>query len=169
MQRYKLLLVAFAAVILCVACTREGREQVTSTYPGGNKKETAVFHGKGTEKSRLKSFEYYESGQKKKEFSYRDNLLSGPWTYWYKNGHKLGDGVIENKAINLGMATGKETYYWPNGIKMLEAETEGGGLKPGTTPIYRDEAGQTYSDKGRPKELVEKSKLLLERWERGDI
>ncbi|RII25645.1 MAG: hypothetical protein CXR31_13835 [Geobacter sp.] len=156
-------------VFILSACSKSGNEEVTSVYQSGKKKETAVFQGKSTEKARLKSFEYYESGEKKKEFSYQDNLLSGPWTYWYKNGNKFGEGKIENKAINLGMVTGKETYYWPNGVKMLEAETEGGGLKPGTTAVYRDEQGKIYTDKGRPKELVEKSKKLLERWERGEI
>ncbi len=164
------IVVALAAlVLLASACDRKSAEEVTSTYPSGHKKETAIFQGKGSEKIRLKSFEYYDSGEKKKEFSYRDNLLSGPWTYWYKNGKKFGEGVIENKAINLSMVTGRETYYWPNGVKMLEAETVGGGLKPGSTAIFRDEAGKEYTDKGRPRELVERSKGLLERWERGEI
>ena len=168
-MRCKLMIPLLAGIVLIAACSRNGGEEVTSTYPNGIKKETAVFQGKGVEKARLKGFEYYESGERKKEFTYRDNLLSGPWTYWYKNGKKLGEGVIENKAINLSMVSGKETYYWPNGVKMLEAETAGGALKPGTTAVYRDEDGKSYSDKERPKELIEKSKSLLERWERGEI
>jgi antitoxin component YwqK of YwqJK toxin-antitoxin module len=168
MLRYRLALSVLAIVIIA-ACSREGSEEITARYPGGKKKETAVFQGKVPERKRLKSFEYYETGEKKKEFSYRDNLLSGPWTYWYKNGKKFGEGRIENKAINLSMVTGKETYYWPNGNKMLEAETEGGRLKPGTTAVYRDQQGQAYTDRGRPKELIEKSKALLDRWERGEI
>jgi antitoxin component YwqK of YwqJK toxin-antitoxin module len=156
-------------LISTAACSSKTVEEVTSSYPSGKKKETAIFQGKGTEKARSKSFEYYESGERKKEYSYRDNLLSGPWTYWYKDGKKFGEGIIENKAINLTMVTGKETYYWPNGVKMLEAETAGGGLKPGTTAVYRDETGKEYTDKGRPKELIEKTKAILERWERGEI
>jgi antitoxin component YwqK of YwqJK toxin-antitoxin module len=168
-MRSTLFILIVATTFLFTACVREGQEEVTSTYPSGKKKETAVFQGKDKERIRVRSFEYYESGERKKEFTYRDNLLSGAWTYWYKDGRKFGDGFIENKAINLSMVTGREAYYWPNGVKMLEAQTVGGGLKPGSTAIFRDEAGKEYADKGRPGELVEKSKTLLERWERGEI
>lgn len=154
---------------LFTACSQGEKEEVVSSYPSGKNKETAVFSGKEPNRARIKVFEYYETGEKKKEYSHQDNLFHGPFTYWYKNGKKLCDGLIENKAINLGMVTGKETYYWPNGVKMLEAETSGGKIKPGTTPIYRDETRKEYTDKERPKELIVKSKGLLERWERGEI
>jgi antitoxin component YwqK of YwqJK toxin-antitoxin module len=168
-MRINTALLFLVMTVLIISCSNTPPEEVTATYPSGKKKETAIFQGKEGSRSRIKSFEYYESGELKKEFSYRDNLLSGQWTYWYRDGKKLGDGVISNKAINLSMVTGKETYYWPNGIKMLEAETEGGALKQGTTAIYRDETGKAYRDKDRPKELVEKSKNILEQWERGAL
>ena len=83
------------------------------------------------------------------------------------------DDYIAYEAMELGATPAVRVaftpYYWPNGVKMLEAETAGGALKPGTTAVYRDEDGKSYSDKERPKELIEKSKSLLERWERGEI
>lgn len=168
-MRSALAVLFIAGMVWLGACSTKNAEEVVASYPSGKKKETAVFQGTGADRVRMRSFEYYESGERKKEFSYRDNLLSGPWTYWYRDGRKFGEGVIENKAINLGMATGRETYYWPNGVKMLDAETVGGGLKPGTSAVYRDDTGREYTDTGRPRELVEKSRRLVERWERGEI
>ena len=161
------ILVIFLLVL--IACGKKAEEQVVSTYPDGKKKETAIYQGAKPNQKMLKSLEYYQTGEKKKEYNYQDNLFHGPFTYWYKDGKIFCEGYIENKAINLGLVTGRETYFWPNGVKMLEAETVGGKLKPGTIPIYRDEKGIEYRDEERPVDLVNRTKELTDRWERGEL
>jgi len=146
------------------ACSKSSDEQVLSTYPDGKKKETAIYVNKKPNQKMLKSFEYYQTGEKKKEFSYQDNLFHGPWTYWYKNGKKMGEGIIENKAINLGLSSGTERYYWPGGNIMLRSETVGGKLKPGTTAVFYDEQGKEFSDETRPDALVDKTRNVIDRW-----
>lgn len=162
-------MIVAALMILFTACSKKDIEEVTATYPGGEKKETAFFQGKGTEKARQKSFEYYKTGELKKVFNYKDNLFHGPWTYWYKNGKKMGEGLIENKAINLGLSSGTEIYYWPNGATMLRSETVRGKLKTGTTAVYYDEQGKEYNDESRPDALVKKTREIVDSWERGEI
>lgn len=144
-------------------------EEVISRYQSGKKKETAIFVGETSNRVRTKVFEYYESGEKKKEYTHKDNLFYGPFTYWYKNGRIFCEGSIENKVLNLTMVTGQETYYWPDGKKMLEAQTVDGRMKPGTHFIYRDENGKEYTEETRPTDLLKKTKALTDKWEAGKI
>ncbi len=170
LNRIHLTLLCLLFCLLClVSCSTQGGEEVVSRYPSGHRKETQIFTGSGSNKARLKVFEYYEGGEKKKEYNFKDGLFHGPFTYWYKNGDVFCRGMIENKAINLTMVTGTETYYWPGGKKMLAAQTVKGQMKPGTHFIYWDEDGKEYTEQTRPAALLEKTKAITDHWEKGEI
>lgn len=162
------------ACLLCIAllvasgCSRDGKEEVISSFPGGARKMTGIFQGKEPNRAQLKGFEYYESGEKKKELSFRDNHFYGPWTFWYKSGKKMAEGVIEAKTLDHQAAVGSGTYYWPSGAKMIEISTNREKSASEVTAIY-DEAGRQYTVANKPPELAEKIKDLLEKWEKGAV
>lgn len=168
-------LILTLAIFLFPSCTKgkddflSDEETVLSRYESGAPKETAVFAGSEPNVKKLRSRQYYETGQIKKEFHYRDNLYYGQWTFWYKDGKKLGEGFFKEKALNPSSATGRETYYWPNGIKMLEIDIREGKPDPGGMALFRDEAGREYSGKERPEGLLKKTSAILMEWEKGNI
>ncbi len=144
-------------------------EEVISSFPGGEPKETAVFEGKEPNRLKMKSYEYYSNGKRKKEFTYKDNLYFGPWSYFYNDGTKMAEGVFDAKAIDPETATGHGSYYWPDGKKMLDLSVAEGNDKNASVITYYDSKGTTYSESSVPPELKGKIKGILEDWIQGKI
>ena len=166
MKKFNLLLILFLILIIFPGCTKKDREVVTTKYPTGEKKETTIFKGEKPDLQKIKSFEYYRTGEKKREYSYKDNHFYGPWTYWYKKGNIMATGVINKKTLTPAKGTGSGTYYWPGGEKMIEIAVN---KRNELTFTYHDEAGAAYSDDDLPEEIKEKIQSVIARWEKGRI
>lgn len=145
-----------------------GKEEVLSTYESGAKRETGIFRGKDTNRVQLKGFEYYETGERKREFSYKDNLYYGRWTFWYKDGKVMAEGNFTEKVLDPDSASGSGIYYWPNGQKMIEIETLD-PVKGATVVAVYSEAGRKYRPRKEPPELREKIDALIKKWQDGEV
>lgn len=150
------------------ACVKKDEEVVIKTFPTGEKKETAILREKGRKKLRIKSFEYYKTGEKKREYNHKDNLYFGPWTYWYKDGSVIAEGIFDQKTSRPGKAVGSALYYWPNGEKMLFLKVEEIDGDSNITEYY-DESGNSYTDDTISEDLKEKIREVITDWTKGDI
>jgi antitoxin component YwqK of YwqJK toxin-antitoxin module len=112
-----LLLLVF---LIITGCARKEPEEVVSKHPDGAKKETAIFTGEKQDRVKLKSFEYYETGEKKRAYHHRDNEYFGTWTYWYRDGALMAMGFFDEKTGEPGKGIGSAVYFWPAGGKMLK-------------------------------------------------
>ena len=166
MGRYAL--ACLMIIFLLSGCTRGPKEEVVSRYPGGSKLETGVFVGEKSNRSRLKSFEYYESGERKKEFAHKDNHFFGPWTFWYRSGAVFAKGEITVKTMTQENAIGSGTYYWPSGGKMVEMGTSADKQSTVVNSLY-DEKGNRYSLQTAPADLAKRIKELLDQWHAGKV
>lgn len=144
------------------------KEKTLSTYPSGAKKVTALVREKESTRIKIKSFEYYESGEKKKEYDHLDNLYFGQWTFWYKDGQKLADGRFVRKAVNPAKGIGNGMYYWHNGKPMIKLESRDNKSKPVVVAVY-DESGKQYTPENQPEGLRYQIRETLERWEKGEL
>ena len=172
----RILSVVFLSLILLAAvsgCKRGPSlapgEKVISRYPLGEIKETAIISGAGTNSITLKSFVYHISGQKKKEYNYKNNLYFGPWKYWYKKGGKLAEGTFDTKTPNPNIGVGTAVYYWPGGKKMIEIDTRPERQSDKPASIYHDEKGNSYTDQNLPEEVRQKIVDTIHRWDIGEI
>ncbi len=169
MKSLKIIPLIIAAVLIVLGCTKESTEEVISTYPDGAKKETAFFSGEKPNRLKIKSFEYYATGEKKVEYNYKENNFFGDWAYWYKNGAPLARGNFTDKTLDPFGGFGKVTYLWPDGNTMMEVETVlKDGQRAGTTK-YFDRQGNNYLGQNLPDQLRKDIHLLLSRWDRGEI
>lgn len=169
MKKINLPIILLLILTVFSGCARKDSEEVISTYPGGEKRETAIFSGKKPNRIKLKSFEYYETGQKKREYHYKDNHYYGEWTYWYKDGSTIAGGFFDTKVLNPHKGTGSGTYYWPSGKEMIQLEVKMNNNKKVSDVIYRNESGAAYNDENLPDELKEKIQSVLVRWDKGEI
>lgn len=176
-MRFKWFVLPFIVALACLSllsCAKEKekepevREETVTSYPGGEKQVTELVKGRETTKTIIKSFEYYETGQKKKEFSHKDNHYFGAWTFWYKDGKVLAEGSFEDKTLNPAAGVGKGKYYWPSGSPMILLEPDRENNATVVVAVY-DEAGNSYQPEKQPPELKEKIKAVLDRWVNGEI
>jgi antitoxin component YwqK of YwqJK toxin-antitoxin module len=65
--------------------------------------------------------EYYDNGQKKSEWHYKDGKPDGLWTEWHENGKKLKERHYKN-----GKPEGPWTYWNENGQKRREFHFKNG-------------------------------------------
>jgi hypothetical protein len=168
MKRTAVVLAICLSLSITAACNRSPEEEVLSKYPSGKKQETAIYEGKEGNRARIKSFAYYESGERKKEFSHKDNHFFGPWTMWYKNGEKIGTGNIEVKALDHRSALGSGTYYWPGGAKMVEIALNKERSAADVVAVY-DRKGTRYSAATCPPALKNEIRGILDGWEKGEL
>jgi antitoxin component YwqK of YwqJK toxin-antitoxin module len=163
-------IILFAIFIVFLGCEKKDREEVISTYHTGEKKETAIFEGEKTKRRKLKSFEYYKTGEKKREYNFKDNHYYGPWTYWYKDGTTMAEGVLSEKTLKPFKGIGRGTYYWPGKRKMIELEVNvNSGKGRESKVVYYDWTGNSYSNDNLPSELKENIRSVIARWEKGEI
>jgi antitoxin component YwqK of YwqJK toxin-antitoxin module len=76
---------------------------------------------------------YYGSGEKLLEGTYKDGERDGLFTRWYKNGQKWKEGTYKN-----GKFDGLYTIWYENGQKKFEGTYEDGEL---ISKKYWDEDG----------------------------
>lgn len=155
-------------IILVAGCTRGPKEEIVSRYPGGNKLETGVFIGEKSNRSRLKSFEYYETGERKKEFAHQDNHFFGPWTFWYRSGSVFAKGDISVKTMTQENAIGSGTYFWPSGGKMVEMAPSADKQSTVVNSVY-DEQGNRYAPQAAPADLTKRIKEQFDQWYAGKV
>jgi antitoxin component YwqK of YwqJK toxin-antitoxin module len=165
---------ASTIIVLCLiflsfsACSKKDQEVVIKTYPNGEKKETAVLKEEKQKKVRIKSFEYYETGERKRQYHYRNNKYYGPWTYWYRHGSKIAEGVFDEETTRPGQAVGNALYYWPGGNKMLFVQVQEKGGDSNITEYY-DISGNSYSDTTIPDDLKKEIRQVITDWTEGKI
>lgn len=166
------LLIAIVSIGILFGCSRKAggpsAEEVLSTYPDGSKKVTALFETNDSGKKKLKSFEYYRSGEIKKKFSHKDNLYFGPWTFWYKKGMKFAEGTFDEKTIDPNTGTGSGKYYWPDGSVMIRIEKGQESEQSVVTALY-DQKGNRYDPENEPEALRVKIQSILEQWHNGQL
>ena len=168
MKKAAVVAICISVLSITAACSRSTEEEVLSKYPSGKKQETAIYEGKEGNRARIKSFAYYESGERKKEFSHKDNHFFGPWTMWYKNGEKIGQGSIEVKTLDHRNALGSGTYYWPGGAKMVEIALNAERSAAEVVAVY-DRKGTRYDSATCPAPLKEEIRGILDGWEQGKL
>ncbi len=160
------MLILSLILLIFPGCAKEDSEVVTTKYPSGEKKETTIFRGEKPDLQKIKSFEYYRTGEKRREYSYKDNHFFGPWTYWYKKGNVMAEGVINKKTFTPGKGTGTGAYYWPDGEKMIDIAVTASNELAFT---YYDKTGVAYSDDDLPEVIKKNIKSVIAKWEDGDI
>lgn len=153
---------------LLSGCNRQPAEEVISRYPSEKKLETGTFTGDKPNRSRLKSFEYYESGERKKEFAHLDNHFFGPWTFWYKDGKVCAKGDISEKTMTQETAVGSGAYFWPSGGKMIEMAPAADRHSTLVKYVF-DEQGHAYPPDQAPPALSKRIRELLDQWQAGKI
>lgn len=158
----------FLLLGLLAGCSRQATEEIISRYPSGKKLETGTFTGEKASRARLKSYEYYESGERKKEFAHQDNHFFGPWTFWYKNGKVFAKGEIIEKTMTQESAVGSGTYYWPDGGKMIEMTPSADRHSTMVKSIF-DQQGKAYPPDKAPADLTQRIREQMEQWETGKI
>lgn len=168
MKKAKTIVVLFLIFFSFSGCAKKDEEVVIKTHPTGERKETAILRLEGKKKFRIKSFEYYKTGEKQREYNYRSNKYFGPWTYWYKDGSLIAEGMFDKETTRPGKSVGSAVYYWPNGEKMLfikaVEESEGSNITE-----YFDESGNAYTNETIPDDLKEKIRKVIIDWTNGEI
>ncbi len=164
-----LILPALLIILLLSGCTRIEREEIISTYPGCQKKVTAIFLINDTEKTKIKSFEFYKTGMKKREYNYKDDHYYGDWTYWYKDGTVAAKGLFNEKTKEPFKGIGKGTYYWPEGKKMMTITIKKKKETKESSIVYYDKSGNSYFNENLPTDLRDNIHLTLSMWDRGEI
>ena len=91
-----------------------------------------------------KVIEYYDNGQKKKEYSEMDGEFEGDFITYYENGQKKS-----KESLSFGMSYGRWTKWYENGQKKSEGDYFPVGEQGRWT--YWDEEGnvtktETYKD-----------------------
>jgi antitoxin component YwqK of YwqJK toxin-antitoxin module len=166
--RKQTIFLLFIFFLLLAACAKKDEEVVIKTYRSGEKKETALLREEGQKKFRIKSFEYYKTGEKKREYNYRNNKYFGPWTYWYKDGSVIAEGMFDEETTRPGKSIGSAVYSWPNGEKMLFIKVIEEGEDSNITEYY-EESGKSYTDDTIPDDLKEKIREVITDWTKGKI
>jgi antitoxin component YwqK of YwqJK toxin-antitoxin module len=168
MKQVKTSFLLFLILLSFTACKKKDPEVVIKTFPSGEKKETALLREEGQKKFRIKSFEYYKTGEKKREYNHKDNLYFGPWTYWYRDGSVMAEGMFDQKTNRPGKAVGSALYYWPGGGNMLFITVRNNGEDSNITEYY-DESGNAYADATIPEDLKKKIREVITDWTAGKI
>ena len=95
----------------------------TEIYDSENIK-SITYHKKTRDKIEIvKFFNYYESGQKKEEGSFKDGKEDGLKTWWYENGQKMSESSYKD-----GILDGLWTNWYKNGQKKIERTYKDGKL-----------------------------------------
>ena len=91
-----------------------------SFYENGQKKRE--WNYKDGKRDGLRT-RWYKNGQKKREINYKDGKPDGLWTYWYENGQKI---IVEN--YKDGKAYGLWISYNEDGTEQGRATYKDGEL-----------------------------------------
>lgn len=159
-----------AFLFVSISCSKkQGPEETVLKFASGNKKETAIFRGEKHEKKKIKSFEYYETGEKKKEYYRKDKYYFGAWTYWYRDGTVMAMGIFDRETIDPALGSGRVIYYWPAGSKMIDMDVRFKKGKRESEVTYYNAQGTTYSEENLPKDLKKSIQILITKWEKGKI
>ncbi len=91
-------------------------------YDSGKLKLTLKYSDKNLTML-LEETAYYESGQKKYQGKYKNNLREGLWQHWYENGN-----LWSECEYLKGEKNGRNTLFYSNGKKKIETYYEHGKL-----------------------------------------
>ncbi|MBM3436033.1 MAG: hypothetical protein FJY07_07470 [Bacteroidetes bacterium] len=98
-------------------CAIKPYEHIEETWPDGNPK-TVKFYTDETRKVVVGEIRYYEDGARKMEGSYKNELRSGQWSYWYSDGQLWSQAVYK-----MGKENGLRTVWHRNGQKYYEGKS----------------------------------------------
>lgn len=102
------------------SCTTEPYQYIEESYENGSPKKVSYYQSESRQVL-LSEINYYESGLKKMEGSYKNGERTGTWTYWYHDGKKWSEGEYHN-----GKENGLKTVWHINGQKYYEGKLENG-------------------------------------------
>jgi antitoxin component YwqK of YwqJK toxin-antitoxin module len=166
----KISYVLFFLIFTLIACSEStGPEEVVLKYAGGNKKETAIFRGEKPARVMIKSFEYYETGEKKKEYYRKDKYYFGAWTYWYGSGAVMAMGIFDSETIDPSAGSGRVIYYWPAGGKMIDMDIRYIKGQRKSEVTYYDAKGTIYTEENIPPDLKKNIQIMITKWDKGRI
>jgi len=114
-------IISFFLIVFIVACSSPLIEVVEETYPDGNPKVIKFYSEETGTRELVKEIVYYENKQKQSEGEFKNNKMSGKWTYWYDNGNKWAEGYYINQIEH-----GLKTIWHRNGQKYYEGKFENG-------------------------------------------
>jgi antitoxin component YwqK of YwqJK toxin-antitoxin module len=163
-------LMLFSLLFALTSCTeRQEPEEVVLKFAGGNKKETAIFRGEKPARAKIKSFEYYETGEKKKEYYRKDTYYFGAWTYWYREGSVMAMGIFDRETIDPSAGSGRVIYYWPGGGKMIDMDIRYIKGQRKSKVTYYDAKGTIYTEENIPPDLKKNIQIIITKWDKGRI
>ena len=111
-------------------------KNVVETYPNGQIKTEVIFNEDGTQKELQRS--YHESGEIMLEGQFKDNMRSGKWTAFYKNGKRQSESHYLEDQLH-----GDYMLFMETGQVKIEGEYNFGN-QTGNWMSY-DEAGELIS------------------------
>ena len=106
----KRLLLIVLSLLLIIGCEKaevkyfKDENDIMYVEYNGKKSSQKPYSGK--------LLKFYQNGQNKSEYSYKDGKEDGIFTQWYENGKKKKEGTSKN-----GEWDGLVTSWWENGHK----------------------------------------------------
>jgi antitoxin component YwqK of YwqJK toxin-antitoxin module len=100
-------LLIIIATTFFISCSSD--KEITEKYGNGN--PMTQYFVNSENKKQGKYISYYETGQKRSDGNYDNDLQTGFWTTWFENGIKSTEGSNE-KGIQVGVWK----FFHPNGI-----------------------------------------------------
>ena len=162
--------------LITVGCSKEPAghklkegEAALSHYSTGEIKETQFGKGIVGGYTIFKKYEYYPSGQVKKQYEFKDNHYFGPLHYYFADGSTFADGIVTSKSLEIFTAKGTMNYYWPGGKKMLAIDSRTERPEHIDEALYFTETGEVYTNEDLPEDLKEKILATLSDWQDGNI
>jgi len=164
-------IISFLMVIVVLySCSNvnENIERVESKYPNGSTKEISIFKTDTSEKNKIKSIYYYQSGKKKGETSFYRGKENGKFQVWFESGNLFQEGLYENGAIYGKLVNyfdqipqqnkierfykeGSliiEKRYYKNGVKMAESDFQNGNKHVKYTFWYSNGSKEVETNDG---------------------
>jgi len=151
--------------ILCLCSFLFTQNIITATEfdDDGNLKSIKYYKKNKDGIELIKKEEYYNSGEKAAEGKYKNGVVIGIWTVWYKNGQIKRIGELTptpNRSDSLPQTIGNWKYYYENG----QIKHQGNWLKSDYSP-KRVGIWKSYHDTG---EIAYTGNYTGENWSHKD-
>lgn len=117
----KLLFLFIALPFITAYCGPRTTKVIESSFDNGQPKIVTIYEKMNGEEQKKKQLEYYQSGQKKMEGSFKNGKRYGLWISYYKNGR-----VWSKLHYKDGKANGIKKVYYENGDLHYKGELKDG-------------------------------------------
>lgn len=118
----KNLVFLFIALLFSTAyCGPKTIKVIESSFDNGQPQVVTFYEKMDGEKQKKKQIQYYQTGQKKVEGSFKNGKRRGQWISYYKNGQ-----VWTKIRYEKGKANGTKKAYYENGELHYKGELKNG-------------------------------------------